>query len=323
MSVTQQPVQSKWQRAAQIGRSFVGLAWYDETIDFLFKFVAKTSEPLLAAGLVVSAADFLSDGQVMQNNPTLALTWSWTQAIAIETSAGVTLVYAFQSIRGHDKPKVWIYSILAALLALVGITMLFLQLMAHSLGIGETHITSAFSWLPFAMSALRSIVAVGYVVMCRTKNINFSSKGEDVPTPLQSVPNVTKDELDKLRIDLDTTMMNRLDGIEQSFMRAVTQIREHASHQGGTQISEVREQTDPELPAIGNAHQFKAFPTIPATGDVDAQQRLETLWLTLTDEEKTTITGNDLYNRVGKRMRKQTAYDFLSEKRAEMQEVAV
>lgn len=156
-----------WQRAAQIGRSFIRLGWYDETIDFLFKFVAKTSEPLLAAGLVVSAADFLSDGQVMQNNPTLALTWSWTQAIAIETSAGVTLVYAFQSIKGHDKPKVWIYSVLAGLLALVGIIMLFLQLMAHSLGISETQITTSYNWLPALMSILRSVVAVGYVVMCR------------------------------------------------------------------------------------------------------------------------------------------------------------
>jgi hypothetical protein len=43
--------------------SFVSLTWYDAVISFLFRFVAKTSEPLLAAGVIVSAADFLQHGR--------------------------------------------------------------------------------------------------------------------------------------------------------------------------------------------------------------------------------------------------------------------
>jgi hypothetical protein len=84
---------------------FSSLRWYDEVIEFLFRFVAKTSEPLLALGLVISATDFLSKGALMRGNPTLTLSWAWCQAIAIEASSGVVFVYALQSFRQKDKVK--------------------------------------------------------------------------------------------------------------------------------------------------------------------------------------------------------------------------
>src|SRR5712691_1911328 len=88
----QQPEQKvgKWQ-------GFTSLVWYDGVIEFLFRFVAKTSEPLLAVGLIASAADILTKGRLMEHNLALSDAWAWTQAIAIESSGGVVLVYALQS----------------------------------------------------------------------------------------------------------------------------------------------------------------------------------------------------------------------------------
>src|SRR5712692_7372616 len=100
MSHTVKP--SRWQ-------SFVTLHWYDGVIEFLFRFVAKTSEPLLALGLVISAADVLTKGRLMAGNLTLSDAWAWTQAIAIESSGGVVLVYALQSFKAKDKLKGWLY----------------------------------------------------------------------------------------------------------------------------------------------------------------------------------------------------------------------
>jgi hypothetical protein len=57
-------------------RRFASLTWYEEAIKFLFTFAAKTSEVLLAAGLVVSTANFLTDGKVMGNNADLATGWA-------------------------------------------------------------------------------------------------------------------------------------------------------------------------------------------------------------------------------------------------------
>ncbi len=306
--VQEQPTSlSKWQRAANIWRSFVSLGWYDESIDFLFKFVAKTSEPLLAAGLVVSAADFLSDGQVMRDNPTLALTWSWTQAIAIETSAGVTLVYAFQSIRGKDKAKVWIYGILALLLALVGMTMLFLQLIAHSIGIGETQITSSLAWLPYMMSALRSLVAVGYVVMCRTKNISFSGQDDGVPKVPDEKPGISQEQLDQVKNDLDALMVKRFEAIEQRVVDAL----QVAQELRGTVVN-ISEDTSTELTEstteqLGTNGQFKAL-SIPITNETESRIRLEQAYSEMVANQER-LTGAGLAERA--RVRRQSAYDFL------------
>src|SRR6266568_8922268 len=119
-------------------KSFVSLGWYDGLIEFIFRFVAKTSEPLLALGLVISAADFLTKGALMHSNPELTLAWAWTQAIAIEASSGVVFVYALQSFKAKDKVKAWLYLVLSLLLALTGGAMLLFQLVANTTGLQES-----------------------------------------------------------------------------------------------------------------------------------------------------------------------------------------
>jgi hypothetical protein len=45
--------------------AFASLYRYEETIKFVFTFVTKTSELLLAAGIVISTINFLTDDDVM------------------------------------------------------------------------------------------------------------------------------------------------------------------------------------------------------------------------------------------------------------------
>jgi hypothetical protein len=46
----------------------------------VFNFAAKTSKLLLAAGVVISTANFLTDGDVMSQSKTLTDAWSWALA---------------------------------------------------------------------------------------------------------------------------------------------------------------------------------------------------------------------------------------------------
>src|SRR5579884_2176698 len=85
--------------------AFASLHWYDETIKFIFAFVTKTSELLLAAGIVVSTANFLTDGDVMRNHQGLSDAWAWAQAIAIDASLGIVFVHAIQAARARDRIK--------------------------------------------------------------------------------------------------------------------------------------------------------------------------------------------------------------------------
>src|SRR5579859_5094822 len=99
--------------------SFASLDWYEAVIKFAFTFTAKTSEVLLAAGLIASTANFLTDGSVMGDNANLTSAWAWAQALAIDSSLGVTCYYLFVNIKQRDWIKVLCYGLLTVLLAVV------------------------------------------------------------------------------------------------------------------------------------------------------------------------------------------------------------
>jgi hypothetical protein len=155
---------NKWQQ-------FTTLGWYDALIEFTFRFVAKTSEPLLAAGLVISAADFLTSGALMRGNAAFAMAWAWTQALAIEASSGVVFVYALQSFRQQDQVKAWLYLVLSLLLAITGGAMLLFQLIANTTGMQERTLPGG---LFYGLAVLRVLVSVSYVYLCRAKHIRFT-----------------------------------------------------------------------------------------------------------------------------------------------------
>jgi uncharacterized membrane protein len=146
-------------------KSFASLAWYDTCIEFLFKLAAKTSEPLLAIGIVYSAADVLSHGHLGYGDAGVQNAWAITQALAIESSGGVVLVYGLQSMRERDTIKAWLYLPLSALLAICGGVMLFMQLSGF-----EQQGNSPFM---LSLFALRCVVSVGYIYLMPHKAYPF------------------------------------------------------------------------------------------------------------------------------------------------------
>jgi hypothetical protein len=182
-------------------QQFASLKWYDHAIEFAFRFAAKTSEPLLAIGIVYSAADILSKGHLGYNNPTVSNLWAITQALAIESSGGVVLVYGLQSLKEKDTLKATLYLILSALLAIAGGVMLFMQLAGWENSQGDT---------PFMLGlfALRCVVSVGYIYLCRTKHIRFT----DLASETSETPSSLSDET----VQLILSKLAKLDELEQA-----------------------------------------------------------------------------------------------------------
>ena len=219
-------------------RAFVSLAWYDGLISFLFRFVSKTAEPLLAAGVIVSAADFLQKGQLMSHNPMLANAWTWTQALAIEASTGPVLVFALQAFRAKDMVKGWLYAALAALLFIVGGAMLLLQLMSNANGMSEATINGAVLVILFA---LRVIVSAGMIALSCTKHMRFSGLFNDVPVQVVApMPQVITPNLEEI--------LDRIDARNQQRMQAILE------HTVETVRLTITEQTNPNMPAIALVH---------------------------------------------------------------------
>jgi len=208
---------AKWEK-------FVSLAWYDGFIEFIFRFVAKTSEPLLALGIVISAADFLDKGQLMRGNASLSLAWAWCQAIAIEASSGVVFVYALQSFKSKDKTKGWFYFALSVLLAITGGAMLLLQLVANITGAGESTLPS---YVVYGLAVLRVIVSIGYVYMCRAKHIRFTDLEQAVPPVPSGTPAETPSTISDETVQLILSKLAKLDQLEQAIAeQKITVIQE-------------------------------------------------------------------------------------------------
>lgn len=208
-------------------QKFVSLVWYDQLIEFIFRFVAKSSEPLLALGVVFSAADVLSKGTLMQGNSSLLYAWAWAQAIAIESSGGVVLVYALQSFKLQDKTKGWLYLALSVLLSLVGGVMLFTQLIANTSGTTEFGASGGVTAYIIILSVFRSIVSIGYIVMCRTKHISFINLDEEAK------PQTTETEHSLTLEDVKTVVFDILSAMKEAEQNSVQlQIPDHttASH---------------------------------------------------------------------------------------------
>jgi uncharacterized membrane protein len=224
-------------------KSFASLAWYDAFIEFLFKLAAKTSEPLLAIGIVYSAADVLSHGHLGYGNQDIQNAWAITQALAIESSGGVVLVYGLQSLKEKDSIKAWLYLPLSALLAIVGGIMLFMQLSGW-----EQQGNSPFM---LGLFALRCIVSVGYIYLCRTKHIRFSGLSrEPAPAPGETLSDET--------VQLILSKLAKLDHLEQALIQQYTV----------SQVSQIPE-TPPALPATSVTKQAVTQETPPATETLD------------------------------------------------------
>ncbi len=218
-------------------QSFVSLGWYAGIISFLFRFLAMTSEPLLAVGVILSAADFLQQGHLMAHNTALQGAWSWAQAISIEASTGPTLAFSLDAFRAGDKIKGRLYATLAALLFIVGGCMLYLQLISNATGMSEAAVSP---WVLYPLLALRVLVASGIVALLCSKHLRFSGLVADVPAEVTAAPPATiSPSLDEVLLKLDERYQQRMEALYQKTVETV-------------KIT-IAEHTNPQIPAITQA----------------------------------------------------------------------
>ena len=155
--------------------TFLSLTWYDEAIKFVFNFVTKTSELLLAAGVVISTANFLTDGDVMKGHKILSDAWSWAQALAIDSSLGIVFTTAIQAIHERDKIKASIFFALTALLATVAGLLTHFDSLAHAanLAVNDPGVSGIIPlWV---LTALRAIAVISFLLASRLKHVSFIS----------------------------------------------------------------------------------------------------------------------------------------------------
>lgn len=166
---------------------FISLAWYETVLRFVVTFIAKTSELLLAAGLIVSTTNFLTDGGILNNNANASAAWGWVQALALDSGLGISFFYVLNCLKQRDWVKFALYTILTALLALVAGAITNVDTFSHAV---HTSMSDAMMRLGFdikLLSTLRAIAVVGFVLMSRLKDVSFKDlyTQEKVEPPVQ------------------------------------------------------------------------------------------------------------------------------------------
>lgn len=165
---------------------FLTLEWYETLLRFIATFFAKTSELLLAGGLVVSTANFLTDGHIL-TNANAAAAWAWVQALALDSSLGISFYYVLQCLKQRDWVKFVLYLLLTGLLTLVAWSITNVDIFSHAI---HTTMSDALARLGFdvgLLSTLRAIAVVGFVLMSRLKDVSFkdlyNAKGGETSAP--------------------------------------------------------------------------------------------------------------------------------------------
>jgi hypothetical protein len=194
---------------------------------------AKSSEVLLAAGVILSTANhfqhgslftttIIDNGKLLLVDTLLFQIWIWTQAIGFKASAGVVLAGALDAHRNRDVVKRNVLLTLMGGLALVGTTMLVMAFIEAATGFKERDLPTAYG---VTMSALRGVVSVAYVTVGRVKNRRFS--GPEV-VPMTTMPDLTAQlrELNEQLRQIAVNTEHRLERMEartEQTMRLVNQ----------------------------------------------------------------------------------------------------
>lgn len=162
-------------RRQQRLEAFVSLRWYDTFVSFLLRFLAKTSEILLGVGIIVSSANFLTDGKVLNNNLPAANDWAWIQALAIDSSLGISFYAILLCVKQRDWIKCLLYSILTLLLALVAGSVTNIDIFSHAMHLSMSQAMAQLGIDVKLLSTLRSIAVVGFLLMSRMKEVSFKT----------------------------------------------------------------------------------------------------------------------------------------------------
>lgn len=167
--------------------TFLSLTWYEVMLRFLFTFVAKTSEVLLAAGLVVSTANFLTDGSILATHPEVSIAWAWAQALAIDSSLGVSLSYAFLCLKQEEWIRGTLYGLLTLLLAGVAGGITNIDIVSHALHLSMSGAMVQMGINVAILSRLRAIAVIGFILMSRLRDLPaMALQPKMVPEPQQS-----------------------------------------------------------------------------------------------------------------------------------------
>ena len=242
-------------------QAFVSLTWYEILLRFIATFIAKTSELLLAAGLVVSSANFLTDGAILGSTTFASIAWAWTQALAIDSSLAISFYYVLQCFKQRDWAKCVLYSVLTLLLALVAGTITNIDIYSHAvhatIGIAMKQIGVDVGLL----STLRAVAVVGFVLMSRLRDVSLKELYTQDGTALLPEQMIDTHQITSANEDAGRLTVDEVAVLVNAFsQRGATTIKEVPEELGTQQVVVAKEEKE-QSESQDHPHQALAQPS--------------------------------------------------------------
>ncbi len=223
---------------------FLSLAWYEIFLRFIANFVAKSAELLLAAGLVVSSANFLTDGDVLGMGSVASEAWSWTQALAIDASLGLSFYYVLLCLKQRDWVKFVLYSLLTLVLTGVAGIITDGDIFSHAI---HAPIHDAMEMLGIdvrLLSILRSIAVVGFVLMSRLRDVSFKDLAAPEPITADHESPTTSATTQQVQVPQQMDPSTEREDAQFS-LEDVVRLLQVVARSSGTVITEIPTGSDP------------------------------------------------------------------------------
>jgi hypothetical protein len=97
-------------------KQFTSIEKLDTVILYLLELASSLSVLLLAAGLIASMSNVLTQGMLLSDSKAMQIAYAISQSVAIDAGLGTTIIRTFRYHQEGEKVKTWLYGLLSALL---------------------------------------------------------------------------------------------------------------------------------------------------------------------------------------------------------------
>jgi hypothetical protein len=162
-------------------KQFTSIEKLDTVILYLLELASSISVLLLAAGLIASMSNVLTQGMLLSDNKAMQIAYAISQSVAIDAGLGTTIIRTFRYHQEGEKVKTWLYGLLSALLLFTAAIVSNIEAVQQALNITlqEAYI---HVFIPVeALIWIRSVTVVLLIVSHALRHVQVG-KPADKPT---------------------------------------------------------------------------------------------------------------------------------------------
>jgi len=187
-------------------KQFTSIEKLDTGILYLLELASSISVLLLAAGLIASMSNVLTQGMLLSDSKAMQIAYAISQSVAIDAGLGTTIIRTFRYYQEGEKVKTWLYGLLSVLLLFTAAIVSNIEAVQQALNIT---LQQAYIHVFIPIEALIWVRSITVVLLIVAHALRHVQVGKNAGTPPTETPApqlvVTPELVNQLRLILAQT----------------------------------------------------------------------------------------------------------------------